>query len=68
MKLTREQVDKLYYFLHTLIDNNIEVKVLEIKADAIIVRAEPIKGEIDNRVWEITTEGELIDSPSFFYD
>ncbi len=68
MKLTKEQILKLYYFLNYLCDSNIEIKYFEIMADDIIVRAEPIKGEIENRVWRVTPEGEVIDSPSFFYE
>ena len=68
MILTKEQNFKLYCFLNTLIDDCTEVKKFEIMGDDIIVRAEPIKGEINNRAWRITPEGELIDSLSFFHD
>ena len=51
-----------------LVDDDTEVKKIELMGGDIIIRTEPIKGEIDNRVWRITSEGELIDSPSFFYE
>ena len=68
MLLTKEQVYRLYCFLNFLIDANTEVMVIKFSGDDIIIRAEPIKGEIENRVWKITSEGELIPSDSFFYD
>ena len=68
MLLTKEQIYRLYCFLNVLADDNVEIKHLEIIGSDILLRAEPIKGEIENRVWKITPEGELIPSLSFFYD
>ena len=68
MLLTRKQVYRLYWFLNTLVDDSTEIKYFGIMGDDILVRAEPIKGEIDNRVWRVTPEGGLIDSLSFFHD
>ena len=68
MLLTKEQIHKLYWILNFLTDDNAEIKHLEIMGDDILVRAEPIKGEIENRAWRITPAGEAIESQSFFYD
>lgn len=68
MKPTKEQVLGLFYFLNTLIDDGMEIKVFKIRGDDIIVLAEPVKGEIENRGWRVTSEGEVEDIPSFFYD
>lgn len=68
MKLTKEQVLTLFYFLNNLIDSDIEIKKFELMGGDIMIRAEPIKGEIENRAWRITEEGELKDIPSFFHE
>ena len=68
MQFTKEQVFQLYCFLNTLIDTEIEIKKLDIMGGDIIIRAEPIKGEIENRAWRVTQEGEVIDIPSFFHE
>ena len=68
MLLTKEQNFRLFSFLSTLINDDTEIKYLGIQGDNILIRAEPIKGEIENRVWRITPEGELVDSPSFFHE
>ena len=68
MLLTKEQIYRLYCFLNILTDDGLEVMGFKFMGGDIIVNVEPIKGEIENRVWKITPEGELIPSPSFFYD
>ena len=68
MKPTRKQISRFYFFLNTLIDDDTDIKHLEIMGSDILLRAEPVEGEIENRVWRITPDGEVIDSLSFFHD
>ncbi len=68
MLLTKEQIYRLYCFLNFLTDKSLEINVIKFRGDDIIILVEPIKGEIENRAWRITSEGELIDSPSFFHE
>ena len=68
MKLTKEQVLQLFYFLDFLIDQDADVKQLKIRGGDIIITVEPVKGEFENRAWEINPDGKLEPVPSFFYD
>ena len=68
MILTREQIQRLYSFLNFLTDDSTDIKQIKFSGDDIIVLAEPVKGEIENRGWKITPEGKLDDIPSFFYE
>ena len=66
--LTKQQIQRLYSFLNFLTDDNTDVKQINFSADDIIVLAEPVKGEIENRAWRITPEGDAIDVPSFHHE
>lgn len=68
MKLTKEQVLGLFNFLNILVGDETEIKHFGIMGDDILIRAEPVEGEIENRAWRITQEGKIIPSESFFYD
>ena len=68
MKLTKEQLHRLYFFLYTLIEDDMDVKCIKFSGDDIIVLIEPLKGEIENRGWKITADGCLDDIPSFFHE
>ncbi len=68
MKLTKEQIDRLYLVLNILCDDSADVFSVKFMGGDIIINAEPIKGEIENRAWRITPEGEVIDSWSFFHE
>ena len=68
MLLTKEQIHRLYLVLNFLTDSNMEVNIIKFSGDDIIILAEPIKGEIENRGWRITPDGGLIDIPSFFHE
>ena len=68
MTLTKQQIQKLYTLLNFLADDNADVNQIKFMGDVIIVLAEPVKGEIENRGWRITPEGGVEDIPSFFHD
>lgn len=68
MILTKQQIQRLYNLLSFLTDDETDIKQIKFAGSDIIVLAEPIKGEIENRSWRITPKGVVIPAESFFYE
>ncbi len=68
MLLTKQQIQKLYNLLNLLIDDKVDVNQIKFAGDDKIVLAEAVKGEIENRGWRVTPEGEVKPILSFFHD
>ena len=68
MQLTKPQIQGLYNLLNFLTDDNADINKIKFMGGDIIVLAEPIKGEIENRGWKILPGGEVNNIPSFFHE
>lgn len=68
MRLAKKQLQKFCMFLYVLVDDDVDILEIKFMGSAIIILREPVKGEIENRGWRVTQEGELEPIASFFYD